>query len=868
VKKLELKPFFKVSKVDIGGSTTKKKPKKKKPTKVWDCEQCLLYTQVNSSKMEPYGRFLLEALVWGEAPGATEDKLGRQFVGNAGKFLRSKLDRHGIDLDRDCKCINSLDCRPTYDNTSNRPPSKKELRCCHIRKREFLERAKPKVILLLGDFAYQSFYELDPDRNFMKHVKMAGLRGLVIPDRKENAWICHSYHPSYIQRGNEDKEHIFDLDISVFASMLNKPRPKSSIDIYTNIKVLDDFEELMYLLTETLLQSDSVAFDYETSSYRYYERIHSIHMISLSIDSRRAFVFPLDYKLPNKKHFWNSKQFSQITTAWKEFLESDIPKIAQNIKHEELASRYCFGTYVNNWHWDTMLANHCLNGTKYTSGLKTQVYIKYGIPDYSVGVKKFLEADPKKRNKFEEIPFKDAVRYSGADSKSTFLRYKDQERLIRKNGLVNGYELFHKASLAFADMEQNGIAVDEKLMKEFDIKWGEEIEEKKELIFTSKFAKRFEKIKGRPLKFNKQFSQADLRVLYFDLMKLKASKETKTGKSVDVESMLPYMDNEIVEAEVRIRKLIKLKGTYLKNFFNYSIDGILYPSYLLHTTRSMRSSSAEPNFQNIVKRDKTMSEIRKCLITRFGKNGSLLSVDYGSMEVRIIAAVSGCQALIDMVKKGFDFHGDWACKIFGITREDKNFKGGLNLRFHAKNRFVFRLFYGGHGFSAAKDLLEFMPDDFESGKPQAVRVKRWEKHFDLLEAEFWKTFSGVKEWQKKLVKGYTVNCYVDSAWGFKRTGYLNTEKIINYPIQGPAFHCLLWSIVKLKERDYYNWKSLLCGQIHDQLLYDALNKEEEDIIKKTTKIMTVDIRKDQKWITVPLSVEWKKGKNMYEMEDI
>jgi uracil-DNA glycosylase family 4 len=1040
---LEQKPFFSILEKE-----EKVKPKPRSTTlprtnkrKVFDCEVCGLYKNVKSPKMEPFGGFGSEVLIYGEAPGSEEDEKGRQFIGESGDLLYSIFEECGYDIDAQAKYINAIDCRPTDSEGKNRKPSSTEMISCLSRKREALIFLNPKVVLLFGDVAIDSFYSLYPEYAFMKQGKfqLADLRGRVIPDQNLGMWIGITYHPSFILRTGNDYKHILTGDIQKFCRYFGMERPRKD-NISSNITIEKNYNKVLEVI-DMAYSSSLVTLDFETSSYRYHENIHSIHSIAMTFDDGKTYSFPFDFE-QNGKKFWTDLEFLNIRNKFINFLESDVKKVAQNIKHEIKASRKVLGVYPRNIEFCTMIGSHISEGTQGTTSLKTQVYLQFGVLPYDEHIKPYLYADPGKRNRYQEFPINDGLLYCGMDSKFTYRLYKRRNRYVQHSDLKPGYDLFHKASENFAKMELNGIRIDIAKAKRFDKEWGEEIEVLKDEILSSKEAKRFEKIKGRKLRFNKKFSDIDLMVLYYDIMKLEPpEKKTLRGYSVDLASLEDYVnENEIVSKEVRIRKMMKLVNTYLSAILKFTVGEFIYPSFLLHTARSYRgcvakgskilvvrdferfqdgipieevkvgynvycfddnmkpairkvlwagktgrkkvvriyftkrgrrggtgyldvtpehkvrlsngryvkakdligadyrgakeskhcskvsvlsckrsydiltfthnlgnkfgefcpgnhvvtkveyladevdvydvevdeyhnffanelcvhNSSASPNFQNYPKHDAEWKVIRELFIPRPGNK--LVTGDYGSMEVRIIAAISGDEVLKGYIGDNFDFHGDWAKYIFGAREDDKDWK---EYRYQAKNKFVFRLFYGGSAQMAARDTVKIMPEWFEPRiKDKKDRFYAWMNHFAGLEKRFWKTFVGVKAWHNREKEFYQKHGYVSSSWGLRRYGVLNDEKIFNFPIQGPAFQCLLWSINKYYEYGYdEKWDALLCGEIHDDIYWDIPEDEIATVTNRVGKIMTEEIREENKWITVPLEVEWKTGDNWASMKD-
>ena len=519
---LEDKPRARKVKVGAGSRA--------KNTKGIGCDDCKLYEKVVHPKLEPFGRFEKQIYIQGEAPGENEDLKGVPFCGKAGKFFRSYFKPHGLDFERDCITVNTIDCRPAKRGQKgivNRPPKDIEIRCCYHRKVSVLEQYKPKVILLLGEPAINSFYGCNDYRRagITKRkggiLGIAALRGKVIPDRQLGAWVCHSYHPSYIIRGNEDQEHVFALDFSVFASMVGKPRPNFDMraeSIYT----LTKFDEVMHLLDDIWSGADEFAFDYETSSFRVHEGIHDVHMISVAHSSKKAFVFPYKMKKPDGNSWWNRKELKKITACWQDILKSRAPKTAHNMKFEDKMSNAVFGTQASTWDWDTMVAAHVLDETPGVKGLKTQVYLNWGY-HYGDEVEPFLKANLGERNNFEDCLFNVSALYCGRDALMAQRLKKKQKRLIRNRKLQHAYQLLHDGTLAFARMEERGIRFDLERAVRLEKDWSAQMEKLKDKIMGDKLVQQFKNLTGRMPKYDKKFSPQDLQVCLFDILKLRCA---------------------------------------------------------------------------------------------------------------------------------------------------------------------------------------------------------------------------------------------------------------------------------------------------------------------------------------------------------
>jgi len=367
-----------------GEKKLQKATRASKKTNIDPCEKCGLYKTCKTPKMEPHGDFKKKLLVWAEAPGEDEDENTHyQLTGKSGQYLRSFLRPYHIDLDRDCLKINSVDCRPP----NNRTPSQTELNCCYPRKQKVLDEYKPRVILLLGAASVDSFYGASQERNFVS-LSIVSLRGKIIPDERLGAWICHSYHPAYILRGNEDKVHIFEQDMLSFVKAAKLQISKfDSSHVINSVVLLTDFDKVMGNLVALYEGKYPFVFDYETSSYRYYEKIHKLYIISFGAIDKNigdvVYVFPYDLSVNGKDvSYWSVKQKKEIDKIWINLMLHN-PKVAQNIKHESLATKCFFNVWPENWLWDTMLGSRTMDESYGVNGLKIQAYLNWGVCDYS-----------------------------------------------------------------------------------------------------------------------------------------------------------------------------------------------------------------------------------------------------------------------------------------------------------------------------------------------------------------------------------------------------------------------------------------------------------------------------------------------------
>lgn len=820
---------------------------------VYGCEGCKLYEGCITPKMSFTGEGKKSVLIVAEAPGKTEDEQGIQLVGRAGQFFRKELQKLDLDLDIDFWKMNALSCRPP----KNRKPTKRELKCCRPRVIRAIKELKPKFIWLLGGSAIESFYI-----GRFSNLSISRWRGYCIPDTEIETWVVPMYHPSYLIRNETDKNlfSIYSRDLKKAVSYIHNY--KSIVDDeLSNIVVVVGFKEVCDLLSK-VKKEKLISFDYETSGIKSYNEGHKIYSIAVST-GKYTYSFPFQH--PEAKY--TNEEFNFIRDEWINILkDGQINKVAHNLKFEEEWTRSILGVEGRGWQWDTMVAQHILDSRQGVIGLKFQVYKRWGIYPYDVDVEKYIKGDESGFNTLDKASLDKLLIYNARDALFTYKLYNEQieEFSGRNRGKANSlstiYKLFHYGVLAFCDIQEEGIYVDDDYYQNIDVDLGTKIENGFNELNLGIEARKFRRDIGHDINWN---STKDLRILVYKILKVPYGKTTDKGSySVDAETLLS-IDDPSIKKFLELKKLIKIKNTYLHQFIKYSYKGKLHPTFNLHIARTGRSSSDSPNFQNIPYRDK---ETRK--IVRSGvvptKGNKLLEVDYSSIEVRIAACYTKDPVLISYINDPTtDMHKDIAKQLFFLNDDEIT----KELRFYAKNGFVFPQFYGSYYKPCAWNLWENIHNlDTKNGVNTRYHLSKWgipdydtfESHVRTIEDEFWGKFSVFRKWQNKIVDFYISRGYTDTFFGFRRGGYLRRNEIINSPIQGTAFHVLLWSLIRLNElRKKEKWRTKIIGQIHDSILFDLCPDEEDYIISICKRIMCSDIREENKWIIVPLDVEFE-----------
>jgi len=435
------------------------------------------------------------------------------------------------------------------------------------------------------------------------------------------------------------------------------------------------------------------------------------------------------------------------------------------------------------------------------------------------------------------------------------------------------YTLFHNGALAFSRAEAYGIRVDVEYCSRQNSILTRRIERARRRALRSKLVKQWQHVYGKSFNINSDYQLA--HILY-NIRKIKPVKMTSSGKqgTTDQEALqslgLPEL-NWLLEA----RKLTKIRDTYLSAFVREQVGGYLHPAFNLHTVKTFRSSSDGPNFQNIPKRDEEAMKIcRGALFPRLGHQ--LLEVDYSGIEVRIAACYHKDPEMLKYIGDPVsDMHADMAEQLFVLDFFSK--KKHDFLRSAAKNGFVFPQFYGDYYGNCAPNLAcrwGKLPQQgkWRSGQGIPLDGSTLSDHFiakgisDLdaftghvkrVEDHFWNVrFKQYQQWKEEWWKQYQKRGYIDMFTGFRCKGLMGFNDCINYPIQGSAFHCLLWSFIALDRiSQEENWKSRLIGQIHDSILVDVFPPELEHVVATIRRVTCQDLPKAWHWIITPLEID-------------
>jgi len=379
------------------------------------CGRCGLYKSCRSPKMRSTGKGRRKILVVAEAPGEEEDRQGVQLVGETGQHLRRILRRLKVDLDRDCWKTNAVVCLPSRDEEGKRrKPSDQQVEACRPNLMKAIDDLRPDVILLLGAVAVKSLIGCVWREEVGPIGRWVGWR---IPSQQLNAWICPTWHPSYLKReGNPVLDLWFRRHLEGALELEGQPHPGVPPDCEGDVELVYEAEKVGMYLNELLdYPGDPVSFDYETNMLKPDSgeaRIHSCAVAWRGFSKMRDMQVVRAIAYP-----WHGEAIG----ATGKLLRSDVPKIAANIKFEDRWTWKEFGHGVRNWRWDTMVAAHVLDNRPGITSLKFQSFVRLGQGSYDNTVGPYLKADgSNEENRMREVELGELLKYNAMDALLTY----------------------------------------------------------------------------------------------------------------------------------------------------------------------------------------------------------------------------------------------------------------------------------------------------------------------------------------------------------------------------------------------------------------------------------------------------------------
>lgn len=436
---------------------------------------------------------------------------------------------------------------------------------------------------------------------------------------------------------------------------------------------------------------------------------------------------------------------------------------------------------------------------------------------------------------------------------------------------TDAYKLLHRGAIALAEVEANGMRIDVAYLDNAIAETEARIQNLEGKLRGCEEYRLQRRRYGQAVNLH---SREQLASVLFNEMGHEPRSVTATGRAQLDETALERIGTKYTRGFLRLEKLTKLLNTYLMGVRReVGEDGYLHCFFGLHLVRSYRGQSDSPNLQNIPIRDPVQGKIiRQAFIPRPGH--AIVEMDYSGIEVRVACALSGDPKLTYDTTQG-DMHRDIAAECY-MLGTDQVLKP---VRQNAKGGFVFAEFYGDwykqvtrnlwdgierHHLTTpdGRSLYDHLAEHGITGRGECdprtdATPGTFEHHIKQVENRFWnERFRVYHAKRKEWVEEYKRQGYIDIITGFRCRGPMTKNQVMNYHIQGPAFHCLLWALTKLQaEIKLRRMGAKIIGQIHDSIIADVPVAELDDYLVLAHDITTRRLLEEWDWITLPLEVE-------------
>lgn len=484
--------------------------------------------------------------------------------------------------------------------------------------------------------------------------------------------------------------------------------------------------------------------------------------------------------------------------------------------------------------FDTAIAEYCMDVTKSRYNLADICIERLGYP--LPKTEDFTEAD--QMNMFTDTS-ENYLNYGIALFQAIDSLRHIQEAIIEEEELGKVYYDCELPLIeVLASMELEGINVDTAYLDEFG---------KRLNVETASLEKSIYELAG--FEFNIK-SPKQLGEVLFDKLKLPHGKKNKTGYSTGIEVLEKLKDyNPIIGLILEYRNLTKLESTYISGMKHLvADDGRVHCHFQQTVTATGRISCTEPNLQNIPIRQELGRRIRKAFFADEGK--TFVGADYSQIELRVLAHLSGDEALIDAFNRGEDIHKLTASRILGISPDEV----GIDDRSKAK-AVNFGVIYGMSGFGLSEEI--------KTGRKEAERYIK----------EYFAKHPKVKSFMDAQIESAREKGYSTTILGRKRNIHeigasnfmvrqLGERLAMNSPIQGSAADIIKLAMCRVYERlKYEHPRSRLILQVHDELIIEAENNELEEIKRILRESMEEAME-----LKIKLSVELNAAENWYDLK--
>ncbi|WP_447060312.1 DNA polymerase I [Vibrio alginolyticus] len=581
---------------------------------------------------------------------------------------------------------------------------------------------------------------------------------------------------------------------------------------------------------DKLQTAELFAFDTETDNLDY--MLANLVGLSFAVDEGIAAYVPVahDYlDAPEQlDRDWVLEQLKPILE------DAAKAKVGQNLKYDaSVLARY--DIELKGIKHDTMLESYIYNsvGGKHDMDSLALRFLQHSCISFEQ-----IAGKGKNQLTFNQIELEQASPYAAEDADVTLrLHNRLFANIEQDESLKTVYEEIEMPLVpVLSRIERTGVFIDEMKLSAQSVEITARLDE---------LEKKAYEIAEQEFNMN---SPKQLQAILFEKMGLPVVKKTPSGTPSTNEEVLQELalDYPLPKLILEYRGLAKLKSTYtdkLPKMINPS-TGRVHTSYHQAVTATGRLSSTDPNLQNIPIRNEAGRRIRQAFVAPSGHK--ILAVDYSQIELRIMAHLSGDQALLNAFRDGKDIHAATAAEIMGVSIEDVSSE--QRRRAKAVN---FGLIYGMSAFGLAKQL----------GIPRGEAQAYMDTYFER--------YPGVMQYMEDTRSTAADKGYVETIFGRRlhlpeiksRNGMRRKaaeRAAINAPMQGTAADIIKKAMLLVDQwiQEEGNGRVKLLMQVHDELVFEVEESSLSEIESKVQKLMESAAE-----LKVPLVAEAGHGDN-------
>ena len=589
---------------------------------------------------------------------------------------------------------------------------------------------------------------------------------------------------------NRLAKELLGEDAAVAAAAERTIALKTLADVPHDYRYVNTESSAAELLKE-LMAARRVAFDTETTGLD----AHSCKLVGFSFATAKGKAWYVDGAL--------------IDIFRPLFADPEKILVGHNVKFDcSVLRRYGIG--FASVPRDTMLEHYCLDAAaRHGMDSLAERYLGYR----TISIETLIGEKERGREQLNMAALKgeDILDYAAEDADVT-LQLDDVLRpMVESAGMMRALEEAEEPLVKIlVDMERDGVRIDTAALKEYGCDLDREI-----LSLTQGI------LEYAPVGFNPD-SPKQLGELLFDRLKIDASAAKRTSKgqwSTDERTLSKIVDaHPIVPKVLEYRACTKLKSTYVDKLpLLIDSDERVHTTYAQAFTETGRLSSSDPNLQNIPIRTERGKKIRKAFVARDERH-VLVSADYSQIELRLMAAFSKDEAMLQAFRDGADIHRDTASRVYDImpafvTDEQRSKCKMVN----------FGIIYGISAF----------------GLSQRLKIPR--KEASSLIDTYFKLYPKVREYMELSIAKAREKGYAETFLGRRRTlrdidsrnatvRQAAERDAINTPIQGSAADLIKVAMVKVdRALKSAGLASRMVLQIHDELVFDVPREEVETV---------------------------------------